>query len=276
MGGHHRPSSRRARRGRVGSGPEPAVAGPDRAQDRSRQAAGMFTAAGWQVMTLKYGRLLERLFVRPGGPELRQRIDEMTNEEYQRLLRCDGEQLRQRLPGTGPRRARHRRAADRGGRRHSGRRGRQSRRPRPGGAGPGIRGDRRHPPTVIFAYTIKGYGLAIKGHPQNHSALLTDAQMRDLADRTCVDPDDPWRGPAAGSPARAMHRGRPAPAAAGAAPAAAPPLPADMGRTPSGTATTQATLGRTLLDLTRAAPQAARRVVTVSPDVAPSPTWAAG
>jgi pyruvate dehydrogenase E1 component len=43
-----------------------------------------------------------------------------------------------------------------------------------------------------------------------------------------------------------------------------------MGRTPSGTSTTQAALGRALLDLTRAAPQAARRVVTVSPDVSSS------
>jgi pyruvate dehydrogenase E1 component len=39
------------------------------------------------------------------------------------------------------------------------------------------------------------------------------------------------------------------------------------GRTPSGVMTTQAALGRALLDLTREAPVAARRMVTVSPDV---------
>src|SRR3954463_7485714 len=50
---------------------------------------GMFDAAGWQVLTLKYGRLLEELFARPGGAELRARIDAMPNPEYQRLLRCD-------------------------------------------------------------------------------------------------------------------------------------------------------------------------------------------
>jgi pyruvate dehydrogenase complex dehydrogenase (E1) component len=50
-----------------------------------------------------------------------------------------------------------------------------------------------------------------------------------------------------------------------------PPLvPTDMGRTPSGTATTQTALGRALLDLTREAPEAAKRVVTVSPDVSSS------
>ena len=40
--------------------------------------------------------------------------------------------------------------------------------------------------------------------------------------------------------------------------------------TPSGTATTQAALGRTLLDLTRTAPDTAERVVTLCPDVSSS------
>ena len=66
------------------------------ATDRLR---GMFTAAGWQVITLKYGRLLEELFARPGGEALRHRIDAMPNPEYQRLLRCDAGELRRRLPG---------------------------------------------------------------------------------------------------------------------------------------------------------------------------------
>jgi pyruvate dehydrogenase E1 component len=51
-------------------------------------------------------------------------------------------------------------------------------------------------------------------------------------------------------------------------PATKPPnIPLDIGRMPKGTATSQAALGRVLLDLTREAPEAARRIVTVSPDV---------
>ena len=53
-------------------------------------------------------------------------------------------------------------------------------------------------------------------------------------------------------------------------PAEVPPMPTDIGRTPGGHATTQAALGRTLLDLTRSAPEAARRVVTLCPDVSSS------
>ncbi len=47
----------------------------------------MFEAAGWETITVKYGRRLRELFARPGGEALRRRIDEMPNEEYQRLLR---------------------------------------------------------------------------------------------------------------------------------------------------------------------------------------------
>jgi pyruvate dehydrogenase E1 component len=126
-------------------------------------------------------------------------------------------------------------------------------------------------PTVIIAYTLKGYELATEGHPQNHSALLTEAQLHELAARLGVDPADPWAGfPAESAPARllaevAQRLRRPT-----LEMHTAPPVPSDLGRTPSGTATTQAALGRTLLDLNRAAPEVGRRVVTVSPDVSSS------
>ena len=232
---------------------------------------GMFTAAGWQVLTVKYGALLEELFARPGGAALRDRIDAMSNPEYQRLLRHDPADLRRLLPGDGPGAADIRAlitdvpdvdlaAAVRnlGGHDLAALRDAFAR-----------IDDTR--PTVILAYTLKGYGLATEGHPQNHSALLTEAQLSELAARLGVDPADPWASlPADSAPGRlladAAHRlQRPAPEAQ-----TAPPVPADLGRTPSGTATTQAALGRTLLDLNRAAPEVGRRVVTVSPDVSSS------
>ena len=63
--------------------------------------AAMFEAAGWQAITVKYGRRLQELFARPGGEAVRRRIDAMSNEEYQRLLRSSPAELRERLPGTG-------------------------------------------------------------------------------------------------------------------------------------------------------------------------------
>jgi pyruvate dehydrogenase E1 component len=229
---------------------------------------GMFSAAGWQVITLKYGRLLEELFARPGGEALRHRIDAMPNPEYQRLLRCHPDELRRRLPGEDESLARLVGDLD------------------DASLARAIRNLGGHDlealdeaygaidnsrPTVILAYTIKGYGLAIEGHPQNHSALLTEAQLSELAAQLGTDPGQPWQRSAADSAAgelcaqTARRLRRPAP------PRQAPPaVPQDLGRSPAGVATTQAALGRALLDLTREAPEAAGRVVTVSPDVSSS------
>jgi pyruvate dehydrogenase E1 component len=239
------------------------------AADRLR---GMFTAAGWQVITLKYGRMLEELFTRPGGDALRHRIDAMPNPEYQRLLRCDAAELRRRLP-AGDKQSEDSIAALIAGLddaalaaavRNLGGHDLRSL----DDAYRAIEDDR---PTLILAYTIKGYGLPIEGHPQNHSALLTVEQIKELATHLGADADQPWRRPAPGSAAArlcaqtAERLKRPA-----IAPHKPPDVPEDLGRTPTGVATTQAALGRALLDLTREAPDAAGRVVTVSPDVSSS------
>ena len=78
---------------------------PDMAAGRLR---GMFEAAGWETITVKYGRRLRELFLRDGGDALRERIDSMSNEEYQRLLRSPAGELRERLPGDNGRAARDR------------------------------------------------------------------------------------------------------------------------------------------------------------------------
>ncbi|MGV0715559.1 transketolase C-terminal domain-containing protein [Mycolicibacterium sp. XJ662] len=228
----------------------------------------MFGAAGWQVITCKFGKLLESLFNRDGGAALRDRILTMPNAEYQRLLRHAPGQLRELLPGRGSHNAEIRRLIaelddatllaairDLGG--HDLDRLR--------GAYAQIDDTR---PTVILAYTIKGYGLPTQGHPQNHSSLLTVAQYDELANALGMDPDHPWQRldhtTAAGRLCIATRERLERPRVPDPAP---PPIPADFGRTPSGVTTTQAALGRALLDLTREVPEVARRVVTVSPDV---------
>ena len=66
--------------------------------------ASMFEAAGWHCVMVKYGPRLA------AQPALRERIDAMPNEEYQRLLRADAGELRERLEVDAGR-ARRRRAA---------------------------------------------------------------------------------------------------------------------------------------------------------------------
>jgi pyruvate dehydrogenase E1 component len=230
--------------------------------------AGMFEAAGWQVLTVKYGRRLEALFERSGGEELRRRIDEMPNEEYQRLLRAPAEELRERLPGQRRKLAKlvgeledeELRAGfrDLGG--HD-----------LGKLIEAYRAVEHDRPTVVFAYTIKGWSLPIEGHPENHSALLTVEQFEALAEQLGADPGDPWaqfdpaspEGELASAAATALAREEPEPHEP-------PRVPAQLGRQHRGKESTQQAFGRFFVDLVHDAPDVAERVVTVSPDVASS------
>lgn len=186
----------------------------------------IFDAAGWQTVTVKYGRWLRELFVRDGGGALRRRIDRMPNEEYQRLLPSGPDELRERLPGAGR------------GSRDVAKLVRQLddeeilRAIRDLGghdlhdlldafAQADVAADR---PSVIFAYTIKAWRLATQGHPANHSALLSAAQMAELAQVTGADSSDPWAlffGRLAGSRAVQGSRRAPPPSADPASPSAA-------------------------------------------------------
>jgi len=235
--------------------------------------AAMFEAAGWHTITVKYGRWLRELFGRDGGAMLRRRIDQMPNEEYQRLLRSTPGELRERLPGS-----------DRGSREVARLIGELSddellRAVRD--LGGHDLADLRDAfamadavtdcPSVIFAYTIKAWRLATQGHPANHSALLSQQQWHQLARSTGADAGHPWAPFAESSPEAALcreaavrlHR-KPVQLTV------APATPTDIGRTHSGVASTQQAFGRFFVDLSRSAPEVARRVVTVSPDVASS------
>lgn len=233
----------------------------------------MFDAAGWQTITVKYGRRLRELFARDGGEALRRRIDSMSNEEFQRLLRTPAEQLRERVPGGGRGSRQVARVLadltddeialairDLGGHDLADlldayRRADEAT-------------DR---PSVIFAYTIKAWSLPTQGHPANHSALLSHEQWERLALDLGTDARDPWATFPSGTPeaeacadaAKRLER-EPTPRRG------APAVPADVGRRHGGTASTQQAFGRFFVDLGHTAPEVAEHVVTVSPDVASS------
>jgi pyruvate dehydrogenase E1 component len=230
----------------------------------------MFEAAGWHTETVKYGRRLRALYGRDAGEALRERIDRMGNEEYQRLLRADDGELRDRLPGgdgaiarlIADLDARELLAAirDLGG--HdlealvAAYRATDAVRDRP---------------SVVFAYTIKGWSLPTEGHPSNHSALLNDDQFAALAEQLGADAAQPWASFEDGSP-----EGRLCAAVAARLQRTPidhhdpPTVPVELGRTHRGTASTQQALGRLFVELVHEAPEVAAHVVTVAPDVASS------
>jgi len=233
----------------------------------------MFEAAGWHTVNVKYGSWLDQLYERDGGEALRRRIDEMDNEEYQRLLRADAAGLRERLPGEGRGASTVARLIadvdddellrairDLGG--HDLKKL----------LGAFAEADRvTDRPSVVFAYTIKAWRLATEGHPGNHSALLTVEQWEALAAELGADAADPWAKFDPGTSAfelceAAARRLAREPVALSAAPS----VPADLGRDHSGHESTQQAFGRFFVDLAHEAPEVARHVVTVSPDVASS------
>jgi pyruvate dehydrogenase E1 component len=233
----------------------------------------MFTAVGWNTITLKYGARLRELYAREGGQLLEHRIDAMSNEEYQYLLRLPPNELRAALAGPGPERPGITRLLEHLDDDAIARTLRNL-----GGHDLGdlleafsaadLVTDR---PSVILAYTIKAWCLPTQGHPGNHSALLSTEQWRQLGHELVADPERPWAKFPAGSPESAMcdlaakRLTRPE---LKTTPPAKPP--AEVGTARRGSESTQQALGRFLLSLARVAPEVASRVVTVSPDVASS------
>ncbi len=231
---------------------------------------GMFEAAGWQVLTTKWGTRIQSLFDRPGGADLRARLETMPNEEYQWMLRSDATDVFTRLCATDS-------TPDMEALLSTLSPDEQASMVRDlGGHDIGLLLEtyaRIDPtrPTVLFAYTIKGRGLATEGHPNNHSALLNEAQMNLLAAESGMSLAKPWQrfdpstpeGAVCGESKSRLARPAIEPAAKAALPTS---LPWGYGDRIS----SQAALGRFLSDLKRAAPEVAQRVVTCSPDVASS------
>jgi pyruvate dehydrogenase E1 component len=232
-----------------------------------------FEAAGWQVLELKYGRRLREAFARDGGELLRRRIDEMPNQLYQSLFGASEEVVADVLL----------RGLD-GGERSSlaglldayaGSVG--SLVEDLGGHDLGdildaLAASRAEParPTVLFAYTIKGYRLPIAGRPLNHSALLTAEQVGDLRAQLGLTVETEWDGLAPETPeGRLCTETRERLDRPGEQKAARIAVPARLsGRAPA-RASTQETVGRMLLELSRSEGLAGR-IVTVSPDVSVS------
>ena len=235
---------------------------------RAARLKRLFEDMGWRVLEAKYGEQLERLFALPNGDLLRHRIDEMDNEEYQALIRLPGEQSRARLVAALPdlRSVLHGVSdeelpsvlANLGGHDLAELLRVLAIAARPCGH-----------PTIIFAYTIKGWGLPIAGHPLNHSMLLTEKQRELVRGQLAIDPDDEWATFPTDSAAAQLCQ-QVAQRLYGAPPVAPPPMavpvPATLGLPISEKASTQESFGRVLTRLADL-PDVRDRLITCSPDV---------
>ncbi|HKB24885.1 MAG TPA: 1-deoxy-D-xylulose-5-phosphate synthase N-terminal domain-containing protein [Methylomirabilota bacterium] len=236
---------------------------------RTRQLGRMFAACGWRVSELRWGRRLRALFGAPGGERLRQRLDAMSNAEYQRLLRQPAGAVRKALVGAGDG-------------------GTDAELDRTLGALGDVElqaivadvgghdlalilealeqaGQERDRPTVILAHTVKGWGLQLAADPLNHTALLTEAQVEELRASLGIAPGAEWDGFAPESEEAALVRGLP-PLFSAPRAAAQPAVPFEVDETYPAECSTQEAFGRVLGALARL--DAAKSIVTVSADVA--------
>jgi pyruvate dehydrogenase E1 component len=244
---------------------------------RAGRLKALFAGAGWQVFEAKYGTRLEAAMSGPHGAALRQRIDDMNNEEYQVLIRIkDGTELRRRLTDVADpalRRAIQTSVADVSDDDLNGLIANLGGHDLPCLLNVLASADAvQDAPCVIFAYTVKGHGLPIAGDPLNHSQLLSQSQMDTLrADWGIAEekmwsafpPDSPagrWCAEAAARLEGAVESGNVLDASA---------VPTDIGIKQPPVTSTQEALGRTLGRLADV-PEVRDRLVTLSPDVATS------
>ncbi len=233
----------------------------------------LFRAFGWEVVVLKYGQLLEKAFTEPGGERLRAWIDACPNTLYSSLLFQGGAAWRKRLNDElgdqGPlsaliaRRSDDELAqlmADLGG--HD--------MPTLLEAFESRATDPR--PTVFIAYTVKGFGLPLQGHKDNHAGLMTEAQMTQFQTANGVRKTHEWDKfeglkhpaeieaflksvPFARDPVRRLD-------------AAAVAIPQSLPQPKSESLmSTQQGFGLILAEIARSKEDFADRIVTTSPDV---------
>lgn len=227
-----------------------------------------FAEAGWHVAEAKYGGRLTAAFEQPGGEALRDHIDGLPNEAYQALFGLDGPELRDKfLRDADVAVSRFADDYDDAGLKElvTDLGGHDLALLRATFDECDAVTDR---PSVLFAYTVKGWGLPMAGDPLNHAALLTADQIDGFRNRVGLDLETEWDRFPAGS-AAAMQCGDVGGEINNPPRVARPELPIPTATRPAVTAgqvSTQEAFGRVLTALGDI-DSVAERIVTTAPDV---------
>ncbi|HEY7943008.1 MAG TPA: transketolase, partial [Casimicrobiaceae bacterium] len=137
----------------------------------------LFKNFGWNVVIVKYGSLQQAAFKEPGGDKLKSWIDSCPNPLYSALVFAGGAAWRKRLndeigdQGDVSRLIEKRSDAELAALMNN-----------LGGHDlpallDAFRNATSDTPTCFICYTVKGFGLPMAGHKDNHAGLMTPAQM---------------------------------------------------------------------------------------------------
>jgi pyruvate dehydrogenase E1 component len=232
----------------------------------------IFATAGWDVITLKYGKAQLAAFGEPGGDELRAFIEACPNDLYAALTYQGGAAWREKLNA----------ALGKAGRALIGNRSDADLEALMTQLGGHCletileafeAASRSDQPCLFIAYTIKGWRLPFAGHKDNHSGLMTPTQIEGLRERLGVEPGQEWD----------MLSGLSSEAKAGVrtvidqAPFASPvdrrhlapiiQMPSRFDVPLGAQQSTQAAFGKIMADIAKQETDFSSRIVTTSPDV---------
>ncbi|WP_095203670.1 transketolase [Mesorhizobium carmichaelinearum] len=235
----------------------------------------IFKNFGWDVVILRHGSLQRAAFAEPGGEKLREWIERCPNQLYSALTFQGGAAWRKRLLDE---------IGDQGSvtelieRRSDDEL--QALMVNLGGHDlPSLldafeAASRHDRPVCFICYTIKGYGLPLAGHKDNHSGQMTTGQMDGFRQQMGVRPGDEWnKWAAATMPAAELD------AFIAQAPffsegrrrltAPAVPVPEALPAPVQGdkAVSTQMGFGQILNEIARSNSLLSERIVTTSPDV---------
>ena len=152
----------------------------------------LFENMGWRVVTMKYGKLQEQAFEKPGGDALRNWIDTCPNSLYSALTFKGGESwreyLKRDLAGVDGIKALldahdddtlHRLMTNLAGNDLD-------------SCLEAFNGITDDAPTCFIGYTVKGFGLPFAGHKDNHAGLMNQAQMDDFRKEMNIPEGEEW------------------------------------------------------------------------------------
>jgi pyruvate dehydrogenase E1 component len=235
---------------------------------------GVFDSLGWRVITLKYGKLLQKAFAGPDGDRLRAWIDDCPNTLYSALTYKAGWRARleadlgafagiraildshddAQLHALMTNLAGHDMEAVLEGFREA---------------------ETSDLPTCFIAYTIKGFGLPFAGHKDNHAGLMSPEQVDALRAQHAVPRGAEWERLAGMEiPEAEVERFLAAVPFAQVFPrrrdAQSVPVPDELPVPQAATMSTQEGFGRVLYELAGGDSHLASRIVTTSPDVSVS------
>jgi pyruvate dehydrogenase E1 component len=152
----------------------------------------LFTNFGWNVVIVKYGSLQQAAFQEPGGRKLKQWIDTCPNQLYSALVFAGGAAWRKRLmdeigdQGDVSKLIASRSDAELAALMNN-----------LGGHDLPALLEAFHAadsdkPTCFICYTVKGFGLPMAGHKDNHAGMMTPKQIEELKRSQGIRPGHEW------------------------------------------------------------------------------------